>query len=214
MKRKRKSIEAAIRYDQGINQTVVNLNRDLGDGIERRVIYQDKNNWLIKKIGGARLAREALRFALDAVNKYVGLPDDEKSTVVGNALWYFSIIQYSKCYKQNEGWIVSLDWKQVYKNAAELQRNHAEFVNERDTFIAHGGFNYSSDFVVGVHVRKDDPKRIDAVDSFITVKIEPAKGWTEKLKTLIEVTQEHLIQSERKLMDKLLFEMTENGYRV
>jgi hypothetical protein len=188
------------------------------DSIQRSVIdikelLKDENDgYLINRISGNRLILNTLDEVRGAIKNYLALPYDDRINITAKALWFFSIIQYGKCYQSNEGWTVMLQSSATLKNEPdEVKEDHKRFMDQRNTFIAHGGKTTGQLAAVLVCQRKEAPNQIDQVAIDTTTATSPYTEDMARLDHLADVTQKYVIDSSYKIERKIFIRLLENN---
>jgi hypothetical protein len=193
------------------------LARAFEDGIPRDIVglssLFEGRHWesLINRLAGYRCVVDALNQTRSAIKSFLAIPETEKTQITAIALWSYAMTQYCKCYSHNEGWTVTLEPTGTLKNESEtVKAGHKWFMNERNTFLAHGGKTPSQKSYAFIGRRKESPHQVDGLLSNTRVAAAPSDATMTELDHLAEVSINYArtknLEISKEILQKLLDE--------
>ena len=192
-----------ISFKDGIPRSVVDL---------KNILKGPKTESLLNRRSGYQYIVDALKQVCDACDTYLALPETEKPTINGRSLWSYAVIQYCKCYSRNEGWTVTLEESATIKNESEIMKNgHRWFMDQRHTFVAHGGKSTSQNSIVCVIKRNDSPYQIESTFTHSVIAAAPQDEAIVNLKHLAEIAIKYVEETIPSLERKIFLALIEAG---
>jgi len=201
----------------GVPNPVIKMKMDFPDGIPRTItelkqmLKERKSESIINRLAGYRCIVSALKQVCDGIENYLTISDEDKSKIVGRSLWSFAVIQYAKCYSNNEGWTVTLEASATIKNEPrEIKEAHKWFMDQRHSFLAHGGKSYLQQSDVFISQRLEYPFQIDNLICNVATAATPNNHMLEHLKYLSEKTLKYCDERIPDLERKIFILLMEN----
>ena len=197
-------VELEATFKDGVPREFINL---------KKILKGSSCESLINRLSGYSCVQEALKLVCEAVDCYLELPEEKKPETVGRALWSYAVIQYGKCYKKSEGWTVKLEDSATLKDETQIMKDgHRWFIEQRDTFMAHGGKSFAQLSNVFVVRRKGSSGQVDG----ILANTLTAGGVTDEslknLKHLAESSLLYVVENTKSLQKKIILELLKTNH--
>lgn len=200
---------------------VKNIQVCFTDGIPRTAIELKSllkgSQWekVINMLSGYRLLENTLLEVQQAIESLLTFPDDEKPTIISTALWAFIVIQYGKCYKKNPGWTVMLQASAtIEKESTNLKNGHKWVIEQRDTFVAHGGKTPIQKSLVMVARQDESPNQIDSLHVNSATASLPTRNTLINLNHLAEAAILYVREDIAKIERKIFLSLFDEGHVI